>query len=332
MKKLKKIIQAIGDTFVPSSGNDNHPYIFRREAIVAVIAGILLIETVFLASEFVVFRKDNFLAAVLPGYVMSLTNSARANDNLKALSENLLLKEAAQKKANDMAKRGYFSHTGPDGKLPWQWLDLVGYNYSYAGENLAVNFTDTKELVDGWLASPAHRKNILRSNFTDIGIGMATGTYEGRETIFVVQFFGTPSKDMIDKEVAKIENKKSTSSNEIAKISADTPVVFGTSTYNSLTETPSTPNQENKDVLGAYISSPNTVLKNLFIAIVLLFLGLSIFGMSIRFQVPHPKILTGCILVIAVIVAIMLFNKNIFSSGIKLPTDTQSASVINALR
>jgi hypothetical protein len=331
VKKIKKSIQSLRDTFVPSKKNGHHPYIFRREAIVAVVMAILFVEAGFLVQEFVVFRKGDFLASVLPGYVMSLTNVARGEANLRVLSENELLKRAAQKKADDMATRGYFSHTGPDGKLPWQWLDLVGYNYKYAGENLAVNFTDTKELVDGWLASPAHRANIMRNNFTDIGIGMATGTYQGRETIFVVQFFGTPSAQTAVKTTALPQIKKSTSSVEIAKISPDTPVVFGTSTYNPADDISPVANISNRMGVTESMLSPGTILKNLFIAIIAIFFGLAVFGMLVHFRMPHPKVLASCIFIVALLIGVLLLNKSLFAGNLRLPTDTQSSTVINAV-
>lgn len=322
MEKFKKTIRALKDTFIPSRKNEGHPYIFRREAIVAVVMAILIVEAGFLVQEFVVFRKDNFLAAVLPGYVMSLTNTARNQENLRSLSENTLLREAAQKKADDMALLGYFSHTGPDGKLPWQWLDSVGYSYSYAGENLAVNFTDTKELVDGWLASPGHRANILRSGFTDIGIGMATGTYEGRETIFVVQFFGAPAAKSLVSVVDQPKDKESTTSVAIAEIAPNTPVVFGTSTYNSV---------EDISPITKPFLSPNTILKGLFVVIIAFLIGLAILGMFIHFRLPHPRVLAGCIFVLAIILGILYLNNNLFVPTVQFPTDV-SASVINAVR
>jgi len=99
--------------------------------------------------------------------------------------------KAAQMKAEDMAKRGYFSHEGPLGESPWSWLDKVGYSYVYAGENLAVNFSDSVEVHKAWLNSPKHRDNILGRNFSEVGVGTATGEFEGRQSIFVVQFFGS---------------------------------------------------------------------------------------------------------------------------------------------
>jgi uncharacterized protein YkwD len=122
-----------------------------------------------------------------------LTNSVRASYGLETLAEDVLLDAAAQLKANDMASRGYFAHVSPLGVSPWSWFASVGYFYMYAGENLAVRFDDPVNVVAAWLVSPMHRANILRSSYTQMGIGVARGMYQGEEATFVVQFFGRPS-------------------------------------------------------------------------------------------------------------------------------------------
>ncbi|HSE35616.1 MAG TPA: CAP domain-containing protein, partial [Candidatus Paceibacterota bacterium] len=70
----------------------------------------------------------------------------------------------------------------------------AGYRFKYAGENLAVNFDDSVAVDRAWMASPSHRANLMSDRYTEIGIAMATGTYKGRQTVFIVQLFGTPAK------------------------------------------------------------------------------------------------------------------------------------------
>jgi len=134
----------------------------------------------------------NYLSAVLPGEVIALTNVERSTAGDSQLTENPALALAAQNKANDMAAKGYFSHTGPDGKEPWVWIKQAGYSYQYAGENLAVRFDESADVVRAWMASPTHRANIVKPVYTEIGIGTANGMYEGSPATFVVQYFGTP--------------------------------------------------------------------------------------------------------------------------------------------
>ncbi len=132
-----------------------------------------------------------FMAAVLPSVVVNYANNDRHKASEFSLKENPLLVKAAELKAKDMATRGYFSHEGPNGETPWTWLDKVGYAYVYAGENLAVNFFDSADVHRAWMNSPAHRENLLDKKFTEIGVGMAPGKFEGRDSIYVVEFFGS---------------------------------------------------------------------------------------------------------------------------------------------
>lgn len=137
--------------------------------------------------------KSSSLAAVVSAVLVDLTNGDRSGDHLGQLTMSEALTAAAQAKADDMAVHGYFAHTSPDGKNSWYWFKQEGYTFLYAGENLAVDFTDSVDVENAWMNSPGHRANILNEHFTEIGIATAEGTYEGRPTTFVVQMFGTPA-------------------------------------------------------------------------------------------------------------------------------------------
>lgn len=156
---------------------------------------IIISELCFILQISFGFDRSKMLAEVLPAVISLLTNKERAENNASPLTESPLLQKAAQLKADDMAKRGYFSHINPDGKLPWYYFDQVGYDYLYAGENLAVNFFDSKDVAEAWMNSPTHRANVIKKDFTQIGIGVASGMYEGKNTIFVAEFFGTPAPE-----------------------------------------------------------------------------------------------------------------------------------------
>lgn len=132
------------------------------------------------------------LSAVYGSVLVALANDERSLNNAGKLTVNATLERAAQMKADDMAAKGYFSHNTPDGKTPWYWFEQAGYKYEYAGENLAVNFTDSSEVHTAWVKSRGHFLNIINPRYTEIGIATSTGTYKGREAVFVVQMFGTP--------------------------------------------------------------------------------------------------------------------------------------------
>jgi len=136
--------------------------------------------------------QSSLQASVVAADVASLTNQNRTERGLPALAVNPLLTQAAQLKADDMAKNSYYAHTSPDGKSPLYWLNLVGYKYLNAGENLVIDRTTSEQAVDAWMDSPDHRENILRPQFTQVGVGVAPGEYQGIPTIYVVEEFGTP--------------------------------------------------------------------------------------------------------------------------------------------
>ena len=173
--------------------NRKHPNLLACEFIVAIISLLVI------AISFSVLHFGNLVdritqsCAVLQAMVIGLTNEQRLLDNLSTLTPNTLLTEAAQNVAEDMASKGYFAHVSPEGKVPVQWLKQVKYKYQYVGENIAVNFEDSQQLVNAWMDSPTHKANILGNHFTEIGVGVATGTYQGQEAVFTVQFFASPS-------------------------------------------------------------------------------------------------------------------------------------------
>lgn len=131
-------------------------------------------------------------AAVLPGAVFALTNSERIEEGITAFTRNTLLDRAAQMKAEDMAKKGYYAHVSPEGLTPMHWVEKAGYSYLMVGENLVVNRDSAKEAVDAFMGSTGHRANILRSEFMEIGVGVAQGTYKNKPATFIVQIFAKP--------------------------------------------------------------------------------------------------------------------------------------------
>lgn len=125
--------------------------------------------------------------------VVTLTNSARSENGLGSLATNSKLASAAYAKAQDILEKDYFAHNSPDGKTPWDFINESGYTYSYAGENLAIGYTDASELFTAWMNSPTHRDNIVNKNFREIGIAVVSGDYQGAQTVVAVQEFGTPN-------------------------------------------------------------------------------------------------------------------------------------------
>lgn len=181
--------------FVPHEGNNHRPHFLRDKSLFHIVGAVVLLEVVFFLLPTIFFPTlvNTFnLSAVLPGVLSTLTNDERTMNHATELSDNKLLDQAAELKAKDMAEKSYFAHTSPEGKTPWYWFNLVGYQYSYAGENLAVNFSDSADVTAAWMNSPTHRANIVNSRYKEIGTGIATGVYKGKEAVFVAQLFGAP--------------------------------------------------------------------------------------------------------------------------------------------
>lgn len=134
--------------------------------------------------------KNVFSSAITAPNIVLLTNQTRREIDLPALNIDEKLAMAAQAKADHLVANQYFAHTSPDGLSPWHWIKTYGYDYRSAGENLAVFFNSAEDVTSGWIASPTHRANIVSDRFTEIGVGVAQGTYDGYPAIFVAQMFG----------------------------------------------------------------------------------------------------------------------------------------------
>jgi uncharacterized protein YkwD/stress response protein SCP2 len=119
--------------------------------------------------------------------VVELTNAERARAGLRPLAVDPLLAAAAQAHSTDMVARAFYSHTSPDGSQPWDRATAAGARRRTIGENIACGQRTPAEVVEGWMNSPGHRANILKPDFTHIGIGFAGG---GQKGTYWTQLFG----------------------------------------------------------------------------------------------------------------------------------------------
>ena len=292
---MKGFLQRIKNHFVPSRDNAYRPHILRRRSLLFLLALALVAEGVLVANLIARQSGYDFLAAVIQSEIISLTNSERAQNNVKTLSENKKLNAAAQAKANDMVMRGYFAHQGPDGKEPWTWIQAAGYDYRYAGENLAVRFVDSKDVVSGWMASPTHRANMVKPVYTDIGVGIAQGMYKGQPATFVVQYFASPA------------------ATAAAAATYAPPASFSDSLARSLGKLASEPRATTAWILGGII------------ALLALALALSFF---LHMQIQAHDLLVPGTVVAVVAAALLIINSNLLTGVIH---DSQAASVANAI-
>lgn len=143
--------------------------------------------------------------------LLVLTNKQRQNNGFAPFVLNDRLSRAAELKGENMLAKGYWAHNAPDGTTPWYFFKLVGYNYVYAGENLARGFTSSNDIVAAWMASPTHRENMLSPNYKEIGFAVMEGSLAGENTTLVVEMFGNiQTVPLSQKQDAVQEQKAST--------------------------------------------------------------------------------------------------------------------------
>jgi hypothetical protein len=195
------MIEKIKSVFFPCQENKYKPKFLETRVLVYYLIFLFLLK-ILLIPFFIYFPKSIFFAEITNNAIIEFTNQKRKLFGAPLLKENPNLDQAAYLKAQDMLQKGYFSHNSPDGISPWYWFKKTGYDFKLAGENLAIGFLDSEEVIDGWYASPSHRANLLNPNYQDIGIAVLKGNFQGNETTLVVQLFGAQKAP-----TGKLENK-----------------------------------------------------------------------------------------------------------------------------
>ncbi|MFC0600753.1 CAP domain-containing protein [Streptomyces palmae] len=106
--------------------------------------------------------------------VLRLVNQKRAQAGCSPLIADSRLGALAGDFSRDMAERGFFDHTDPDGATPWDRAKRAGIT-NMGGENIARGQADAQAVMDSWMNSPGHRANILNCDFQTIGVGAHYG-------------------------------------------------------------------------------------------------------------------------------------------------------------
>ncbi|MEU8780377.1 CAP domain-containing protein [Streptomyces sp. NPDC048637] len=105
--------------------------------------------------------------------VVELVNSERRKAGCSPLTVNAKLTKAAQDHSKDMADHKNMSHTGSNGSSPEDRITRAGYSWSSYGENVAYGYSSPESVMEGWMSSPGHKRNILDCSFKEIGVGHA---------------------------------------------------------------------------------------------------------------------------------------------------------------
>ena len=153
---------------------------YLKVGITSIICAILFTNNVAYMSN----KFDNDL--------LDYTNIERVNDNKAKLVYSEQLSQAANNKINNMFFEQYWAHNSVTGKTPWYFIHEMGYEYEKAGENLAKNYYDAKNVVKAWMQSEGHKRNILDSEFTQVGFATKESYLNGKRAFIVVAMYAKP--------------------------------------------------------------------------------------------------------------------------------------------
>lgn len=298
--------------FIPNITNQHRPHLLRDSNMKAIIIFVIFLELItFIIPSLSNINMTGGTALVLPAVLESLTNEERDSQDLAMLLSNPLLDQAAKMKAEDMATHGYFAHVSPEGKTPWYWMEKVGYKYEYAGENLAINFIDSKDVTNAWMNSPTHRANIVKDKYTEVGTGIATGMYEGKITVFVAQVYAKPLIQVKTVSVQKTSPKTLAQKLAILEESKDIEVL-GVETAKPKENVANTSPQiiQNPTFLQKTFASPrNTMNTASLVVFSIVAISLLLYVLA-KVKHRHFDLITNGLIVLAMIGLISIANYN----------------------
>lgn len=212
---------------IPHKHNQYRPHLIRARGLAAILIIAVLAQVTY---SFTTTGRVSVLSRVASINTVELlagTNQQRQAQNLPALALNDKLSQAAFLKAQDMFKNNYWAHTSPSGVEPWKWLGDVGYNYSYAGENLAKNYPTADATVTAWMNSEEHRANILNTHYIDVGFAAVDGILNGQNTTLVVALYGAPVTVVATQAVVGSSTPSNFLAPTVATVAANPLAYFG---------------------------------------------------------------------------------------------------------
>jgi len=173
---------------------------------------VKIAEIALFASLFACAASLAKAAPITTGNIEAMVNAERTQRGINPLKVNDSLNRAALNKSQDMISKNYFEHYA-QGLTPWDFIKNQDYDYLYAGENLAMDFSTSEGAVSAWMNSTSHRKNILNPDFQEMGVGVVKGEYTDstgtRQTQMVTNMFATEKPAVIkifDNIIEKIKS------------------------------------------------------------------------------------------------------------------------------
>jgi len=200
--------------FIPHQHNNFRAKLLHNSTLFILVIFIFLLSFLFHTIE---TRHPDILGisySITENEILVKTNQVRQENGLSPLTLNAQLEHAAEVKASDMFYKNYWAHFAPDGSTtPWLFIQNSGYEYLYAGENLAKGFTNSSDIVNAWMKSPTHRENMLSSRFKDVGFAIVEGKLQGEDTVLVVEMFGSQNFIPTQTESKTTNEEKPTNNN-----------------------------------------------------------------------------------------------------------------------
>lgn len=191
--------------------------------------------------------------------IIKHTNIQREKYGLGSLKESSQLYLSAQSKTEDIFLRQYFEHESPTGLNVSDLVKKAGYEFIVLGENLAMgNFDSNEDLVQAWMDSPGHRENILNSSFSEIGVAVLKGYFEGEEVWVAVQHFALPlsacsaANEAIKETIAANEKKIVSIEEVLNSMKGDLKTRKNLKEYNDLVELHNSLVAKNKALIKEY--------------------------------------------------------------------------------
>ena len=274
---------AISHYFFPGKSNNQKAGILHSPVLFIFTLALIVFQILLYLLPTSGLKILGYASNINPETVVLLTNEKRQQIGLGSLSINHQLSQAAQAKGTHMLANDYWAHVAPDGTQPWAFFIDVGYQYKYAGENLARDFSNPESAVEAWMASPTHKDNMLSGKYTEIGVAVVEGDLNGVETTIIVQLFGSRYVDTTPQlPVASLDVQAKDSLVESAP--SPTPYLLATPTPTE-EQTVAASSYEVKPPSGKMVVSPFATTKGISLVVIFLLL----FAITIDWVITSRK-------------------------------------------
>lgn len=307
--------------FIPCDENEYSPHSLRLKALLHSMSIVFLVKVIATITLFTLYPSPGILVKDIPEHMLELINQTRNQHQIHTVENNAILALAAKEKAKDMLEKSYFSHTAPDGKTPWEFIDRARYWYMAAGENLAMGFTSPETAHEAFLESASHRQIILNDRYNEVGIAGAYGTIHGKETTVLVEFFGSTEP----KSQYLLRKEKSTEEKSIPYISKKTALredegdVAGEKIEMEELNTPSeiliSVPETNK---ARAIANKIITIGNILLSLIVLYLSVAfLLNLFIHIRIQRPKIIIQSLLVLSMSFLLLFQNAHFLENLIE---------------